>query len=227
MSRRSDPSGSGPRAKLLLAGRGCNNNCITCPYSGRSFEGNFRNAIAEKGDCEQIIFSGREPTTLPDFLELVELARKMDYKVIQVVTNGRVFSVRDFAERALQAGMNEVLVKLFSHDPGTHDRMARVPGAWSQTVRGILNLVKAGRKLGPYFRPTVVGGVYVTEQNFPHIEGTLKLLERLGADEAFLIRVSGPEEVSWKSSMPVFTIGFRSGSRYEDYVKRERVLRLE
>jgi len=229
LNRHTDRSGSGPLAKRLWIGQGCNNHCVTCPYPEKKFDDDgLAKKIKSKGDCEEIIFVGREPTIHPKFLELVELSRDTGYKVIQVVTNGRMFSVKGFAEAALKAGMNEVMVKLFSFDGKTHDEMSRTPGSWKQTVLGIKKLRIAGKKLGSFFEPVISLGVYLTEKNIDHLERTIDFAIGLGADEIFLIRSRGPNKIDWKDrNFPIFTVGFESKSRYEDYCKKNEVIKLE
>ncbi|RLI74152.1 hypothetical protein DRP04_15000 [Archaeoglobales archaeon] len=201
-----------PTAKLLLMGKGCNNNCLYCPYQGQAFESDpYRliNAIRnkEKGE-EQIILAGREPPIHPYFIDLVKEANQAGYKIIEVLTNGRIFSIKRFTRRAILAGLTDIEVKFFSVDPAIHDSITRVPGSWKQTVKGIKNILYFQETYIPYFRPSLCVGIYVGRRNYQLLQQTLDFLEDRGVREVFLIKAEDVKlgEVKFKGDL--FTVGF-------------------
>ena len=220
-------SDTGPQAKLLLIGGGCNNNCLYCPYKGKSFDTDPVKIIEKirdrKPQEEEIIFAGREPPIHPSFIDFLEEAKK-SYKVIEVLTNGRIFSVKKFARKALLAGLTDVEIKFFSSDPEIHDSITRVPGSWEQTVKGIRNLLYFSRVFPPFFRPSLSVGVYVGEKNAPTVQETVEFLEKLGVREIFLINVGNVKLERVESKVDLFTIGFPWGTKYGEYIKKRRVI---
>ena len=61
--------------------------------------------------ANMVQFSGGEPTVRPDFLEIVKLARDMDFDYIQVNTNGIKFSEFEFAQAAKEAGVGTIYLQ--------------------------------------------------------------------------------------------------------------------
>ena len=202
----------GPTARLLLIGGGCNNNCLYCPYKGESFESDFHKIINKIKDRregeEQIIFAGREPPIHPHFIELVREANSVGYKIIEVLTNGRIFSIRKFTRKALLAGLTDIEVKFFSSDPEIHDSITRVPGSWKQTVKGIKNILHFQKVFPVYFRPSLSVGMYVGRKNHQSLQETLEFLENLGAREVFLIKAGDVKLGDLKFEGELFTVGF-------------------
>lgn len=118
-----------------------------------------------------IALSGGEPTIHPDFLNIVrEGSRRGIY--MAVATNGIRFSDSMFAERALRAGLRYVEVSLDSVNPEVHDEIRGVKGAWDETMKGIINLVKMNASVGI--------AMTVTRLNYREIEEMVRLGEELG-----------------------------------------------
>lgn len=226
MNRRSERSDSGPKARIVWLGAGCNNNCKTCPHP-RGFGSLKGLSIKREADEEQIIFVGREPAIQPGFIELVSKSRDEGYKVIEVVTNGRIFSVMDFAREAVEAGLTDVLVKFPSVSPAVHDSITRAEGSWRQTVNGIRNLMKLRGSIHPFLRPSVVVGIYVSEWNLATLPETLKFLDDEGIEEIFLIKagkIASDKLPSGDWRARVFTQGFGGPSDYGAFRETGRVL---
>lgn len=235
MSRHIARSVSGPTAKLVVMGEGCNNKCDYCTcmkdVPSKSYEQLANEVKGREPEERQIIFAGKEPAIHPRFIDLVSEARRSEYFVIEVVTNGRIFASMGFARRAVKAGLTDVLVGLFSADPKLHDELTKVPGSWKQTVAGIKNLLGLHEEMPPFFRPAVVVGVYLGKKNHEGLGGTLAFLEKLGVKEIFIVNAGFSdskyvEKHAAKVRAKVFTVGFDTPLSYEKFSKDERVIRL-
>ncbi len=133
----------------------CNNNCIFCMEDDR--QGRFDRvsgitpeqvkAILEANSRRrEVMFVSGEPTLNSEFLRYVRWAREAGFESIGVISNGRRFSYAPFAEKAVDAGLNLVIVSVHGPDARTHDGLTRTPGAFEQAVAGLRNLSALARK---------------------------------------------------------------------------------
>jgi MoaA/NifB/PqqE/SkfB family radical SAM enzyme len=145
----SAPSGQpGERRHWLRLTGACNNGCLFCldsdfrPKGPRPFEELLAElARARAEGASRVILSGGEPSTHPRFLDLVAAARQEGFAWVQVISNGRMFSYRDFAARALAAGLDEVTISLHGDSALLHDHLTGVPGAFAQATQGLRHLL--------------------------------------------------------------------------------------
>jgi len=129
----------------------CNNSCRLCVQGDkrRRFPENptlrsLKKILKEQREtCDEVVFTGGEPTVHPDFLRLVRAAKGDGYKV-QIQTNGRMFAYPDFARRVMRLGADSFGISLHGPNAKTHDFLTGVPGSFVQTTRGIINLLALG-----------------------------------------------------------------------------------
>jgi len=168
----------------LKVGYACNNMCRHCAQgskrstlAGPSSE-ELRHQMEEacKRGIKSVVFTGGEPTVRPDLLELVRQAKDMGYREIQIQTNGRRFASPAFTRAAINSGMTEFSPALNGHIPALHDYLAQVPGAWRQTVRGIMNVREcSGIK--------IISNTVITKPNYRFADRIARLLVSLGVDQ--------------------------------------------
>ncbi|MGD9822776.1 MAG: radical SAM protein [Desulfobacter sp.] len=168
----------------------CNNNCIFCldadsvrKTAFESMDGiESRIQKAVNGGFTRLVISGGEATIHPEFIEIVQSARKRGFPKIQVVSNGRMFSYPDFTRRAVAAGLTEATISVHGHHPGLHDRLSGVAGAFGQTYKGIVQLLKTGKCI-------VNIDIVVNRMNYRHVEDIIRLFSRLNIFEFDLLHV--------------------------------------
>lgn len=97
--------------------------------------------IAEAG-FKIMIFSGGEPLTRPDIVELVQYAAKLGLRPV-FGTNGTLITV-ELARDLKAAGAMGMGISLDSLDVQKHNEFRRFPGAWEGAVRGMRNCRQAG-----------------------------------------------------------------------------------
>lgn len=180
-------------AKIINLGDKCNNNCYFCFNKNKVFANDFLQlsiAVKEgrKQNYEQVVFTGQEPTLYPRLRDLILLAKKLDYKVIQVVSNGRLFTRKDYAERIIDAGMTELLVPIFSHHRAIHDRITQIPGSFEQAIQGIMNVMNIPKGMRPYKSVNVTVGVVVCIENYRHVLPIAEFLNDLKVKQVFYIK---------------------------------------
>ena len=89
-----------------------------------------------------MIFSGGEPLTRPDILELVRHAASL-HLIPVFGTNGTLITP-EMAHDLKEAGAKGMGISLDSLDKEKHDKFRSFPGAWEGAVRGMKNCREAG-----------------------------------------------------------------------------------
>ncbi len=166
----------------LKIGFQCNNHCRFC------VQGNKREICPNKSDEEirailkkvvknhqKVVFTGGEPTVRKELIGWVKYAKELGYKIIQIQTNGRMFSYKSFCEKIIKAGANEFSPAIHGSNAKIHDYLTQVPGSFKQVFRGIRNL----RLLGQYILTNTV----ITKPNYKDLPNLAKLLVGLKVNQ--------------------------------------------
>ncbi len=167
----------------------CNNRCIFCLDSD-SLDGDIRDRedirrqIVEGRDkgATRLILSGGEPTIHPRFIEFVRLGKRLGYRKVQTVTNGRLFAYPEFLRKALDAGLDEITFSLHGPNARVHDALVGVKGAWEQEVEGLRNALADGR-------PVVNIDMVINRGNVRHLPEMMRLYTQMGVREFDLLQV--------------------------------------
>ncbi len=118
-----------------------------------------------------IIFTGGEPTLREDLPELIAYAER-NGQISGLNTNGRRLSDPRYVESLVKAGLDHVQITLESCEPEIHDEMVRAKGAFTQTVKGIKNVLAA-----PLY---VMTNTTMLRDNVQTIPATFDFLAELG-----------------------------------------------
>ena len=173
----------------------CNNNCIHC------FLGTIRDLYPERSskeikelidegeslNAESLTIIGGDPTIRKDFFEILKYATNKNFNRIYLETNGRTFSVDNFARKVFEICPNLEIGMSFHHiNESVHDRITQVIGSWKQSVKGIKNMKKYGAK---HIRTNCV----VSKLNYEALPQLTEFLAKLGIDELsfYLMRIEG------------------------------------
>lgn len=166
----------------LKVGFQCNNRCLFC------VQGNRRYSCPNKSDQEVkkilkrmkknhdgVVFTGGEPTVRKELVDWVRYAKKLGYQFIQIQTNGRMFSYKDYCKALIKAGANEFSPAIHGGNAKIHDSQTQAPGSFKQTVQGIKNL----RELDQYILTNSV----ITRMNYKDLPNLAQLLVNLKVDQ--------------------------------------------
>lgn len=163
----------------VKVGFACNNHCKFCVqwdkrlrYKQRSFEEIQKILETEyENGCRGLVFTGWEPTLHKDLVESVAYARNLWYQTIQIQSNGRNFSNREYVKKLIQAWVTEFWPSIHWFKKETHDMLVWSPWAWEQVVEGLKNF----RDLRQY----VIINSVITKQNYKEIPALALLLCKL------------------------------------------------
>lgn len=169
----------------LSMGPTCNNGCNPCERDVAVFEPSPGLLAVRLGQMvsngrRRLVVMGREPTLSPRFLDAVRLARSAGFKSVDVLTNGRMFAYPSFTQKAIEAGVDVVRIKVFGGDQERWTRITRDPRAYRDTIIGMSNLINAKAQL------SIRAVIIVSEESLDDIESMAKLVRRLGVDQISL-----------------------------------------
>ncbi len=177
----------GAEVAEIKLGYECNNNCIFClnehmkPLGKLSFE-KAKKAIdrAKSLKCKTVIFTGGEPSIRPDFFELCNYAKKQGLE-IEIQTNGRKFSEKEFAEKISALGIKLFVVSIHAHNAKLN-KILTGTDSFNETIQGIKNLALLGNK--------IVSNTVITKQNMQNLKEIAKMLLELNVAK---VQITWPE----------------------------------
>jgi pyruvate-formate lyase-activating enzyme len=133
-------------------------------------------------NADKIILSGGEGSIHPKFVDFVRYARDVGYSRVQTVTNGFMFSKREFYLASVEAGLGEITFSLHGHTPELHDRLTGWQGAFHRLMKGMVRAVRDGRII-------VNVDVCINKQNVAYIDQIVALCLSVGVREFDLLHV--------------------------------------
>lgn len=166
----------------------CNNKCIFC-LDGK-IKNKFQKSIEEikkelnsgiGEGCVRLVISGGEATIHSDFIEIIKIGKKIGYKKIQVISNGRMFSYSGFLNKAIKAGLDEITFSIHGHNAELHDSLTSVKGSFEQTINGIKKALK--KKI------IVNCDIVLNKQNIIYFPKIIILLLDMGVREFDLLQI--------------------------------------
>ncbi len=138
---------------MLLTER-CNSWCIMCSQPPKKKDDSFliddwkRAVPLMSSDTIELGITGGEPLLIGEgFFELLGLCREhLPSTAIHVLTNGRLFADETLAARLASLEHPDLMlgIPLYSDIAWRHDFVVQAPGAYDETLRGIMNLARAG-----------------------------------------------------------------------------------
>ncbi len=141
---------------ILLTER-CNHYCLMCSQPPKDVDDTW--ILNETKQLIKILpqtlleigFTGGEPTLYgEEFIELMRLTKSyLPNTSIHILSNGRAFKDINFARKYAEIGHHDMMlgIPIYSDDPVRHDYVVQSPGAFSETIKGILHLKSLGQKV--------------------------------------------------------------------------------
>lgn len=135
---------------LLRIDSFCNQSCLFCnvDFDCRLKTENAKNELfaIEKNGGKIVSITGGEPTLREDLGEIIEFAKNNTRLKIDLQTNATLCTP-DFSSTLSKKGLDSAFVSLHSRDAKLSDKLTQLPGSFSKTVQGILNLQSEGIKV--------------------------------------------------------------------------------
>jgi His-Xaa-Ser system radical SAM maturase HxsC len=113
---------------------------------GNPQERHIKNVIDNVRSGETLSLTGGEPTIRKEFFKFLKYAKEKDpYMSIFIVSNGRMFYYREFVEKMVSIGLEnlKVGIAIYGHNSELHDATTRISGSFEQTIQGIRNLIES------------------------------------------------------------------------------------
>lgn len=129
-----------------------------------------------KEGLKNIRFSGGEPTTHPNLLEVVAYAKKKNIERIAISTNGS--SSLTHYNKLIDAGVNDFSISLDACCSSGCDAMSGTCGFFDSIITNIKELSK---------KTYVTVGVVITDKNIDDLVKTIKFAHKLGVADIRII----------------------------------------
>jgi len=172
------------RGLFLPLGYLCNNNCIHCflPYQDNQFSkslGQIQEDLskAKSIGIDRISLTGGEPTIRKDIFDIIRLCKKIGFDIIQIQTNGRMLSYRSFCEKLVRSGVNDFCISIHGHTAEIHDNITQVKGSFSETVKGIENLMSMASHLR---REHILANLVISKFNYKFLPEIVEFFHAKG-----------------------------------------------
>ena len=124
---------------------------------------------------EGLVLTGSEVTLRRDLVDLAKTAKSAGFKHIRIQTHGMHLGRVDYADRLIEAGIDEFFVSVAGSDREIHDRITQVSGAWDKMMQGLVHLDQ-------YDHVKIITNSVVTTQSYmllPNMVDALSHLKRL------------------------------------------------
>jgi His-Xaa-Ser system radical SAM maturase HxsC len=138
------------RHQSILLTERCNHYCLMCSQPPRDEQDDWLIEETERlipllpQDTVELGLTGGEPTVYGErLINLLRLTdRLLPYTSVHLLSNGRRFADRKFAEAYAAVQHHDLMVgiPLYSDDPSRHNYVVQAEGAFDETIAGILNL---------------------------------------------------------------------------------------
>lgn len=158
----------------------CNSRCIMCPQPPSNDPPDLQDinmrvmSLIKNRSLNHIGITGGEPTVVIEELcqTLVYLQKHFPETFISLLTNGRRLHDFDLARKVVAAGNRKLLfcIPLYADNDIQHDKIVGMPGAFQDTIQGIYNLYRLGRK--------VEVRIVVMHQNFGRLTAIAEFIYR-------------------------------------------------
>ncbi|EDM46409.1 hypothetical protein MDG893_13139 [Marinobacter algicola DG893] len=188
----------------LLVTERCDNRCSFCSQPPKQNNDDWllsqaAMALAAFGSEETVGISGGEPLLYGDaFVKFLDFVQKSSPKTdLHVLSNGRAFSDSSFAKKiGARASSNITFgIPLYASLGEVHDELVGAPGAFSDTVKGLINAGNAGIPIELRFIPTQMN----LDEIVPTIEFVLRCLSNVIQISIMNLEPTGWARKNWSN----------------------------
>ncbi|MDC1399576.1 radical SAM protein, partial [Yoonia sp.] len=159
----------------------CNLKCVHCmiedtmdrlaPTSDATLDNVCRDQ-QETGRWEGLVLTGSEITLRRDLPDIARKAKASGFKHVRIQTHGMHLGRTDYADKLVDAGVDEYFVSVAGSDRESHDRITQVTGAWDKMMRGM-------EHLDQYDHVKLITNSVITTQSYQLLPGMVDALSHL------------------------------------------------
>lgn len=159
----------------------CNLKCVHCmiedtmdrlkPTSDETFARICQDQM-ETGRWEGLVLTGSEITLRRDLPDITKRAKAAGFKHVRIQTHGMHLGRTDYADRLVDAGVDEYFVSVAGSDRESHDRITQVNGAWDKMMNGMAHLDQ-------YDHVKLITNSVITTQSYMLLPGMVDALAHL------------------------------------------------
>jgi His-Xaa-Ser system radical SAM maturase HxsC len=177
---------AGSRQNSILLTERCDNYCLMCSQPPKErddswlLEDAFELVRLLPDDTGDICLTGGEPTLYGDaFVRLLQaVTTHLPRAEVHVLSNGRRFADETFVDAYVEVDNSRLMagIPIYGSDPGLHDFVVQAPGAFNETVLGIMNLIDREQRveirvvLQRHTAPAIVDIAEFISRNLPFVE---------------------------------------------------------
>ncbi len=124
--------------------RKCNRKCVFCSNPHVDDEltlDEIKEQIHDyrKKGVNDIVFTGGEPTLNKNLSNAIEYCKSIGIDC-RIITNGMELANPEYAKKLAKAGLENVMVSIYSHVPEKEERLTDTPGSYGKTLKAIENV---------------------------------------------------------------------------------------
>lgn len=188
----------------VMIGYACNVQCDYCSITDEMREENMTTAAvmeilgqARARGATRVAFGGGEPTIRRSLLPLIRWCRDRGYTSIKVASNGMMYSYREYAEDAVDAGLTDFHISLMAHTPELYAKIMGKADAFDLVNRGLANLIAVGRQ--------PVGDLIIKSDTWMHLPDIVEYWAGQGVRSfnLWLVSLSDRNRDNLESLLPV------------------------
>lgn len=141
----------------LLLTEQCDNYCLMCSQPPKDRDDSWLFDRARRiisllpPSAHSLGLTGGEPTLHgDDLINLLEECQRIRPDLsLHLLSNGRRFADARYADRYAQVGLADIMVGIpvYAPEPALHDYIVQAQGAFTETIRGILNLASLRQRI--------------------------------------------------------------------------------
>ena len=182
---------------VIHVGFSCNERCVFCYYRDSLAKGDVKDLtleqikkrlrIGRKFGKNEVDLSGGEPTIRKDIFEIIRYAKKIGYTTVAIITNGLMLAKKEFCEKLVDAGLNDILFSLHGPDREMHDYLTSVKGSYDKLMKGMDYMSELGINL----RINTV----ISNLNYKQLDNYFLLVKKFKPNAINLLIFNPAEEV--------------------------------
>ena len=130
--------------------------------------------------------SGGEPTLYPDLIGLIRAGKRLGLRV-RINSNGSLID-STLAEKLLQAGLDEICLSIYSHDPEIHNGFCKSINLWQKATRAVALLADFRKDFPDFLLGTMS---IILRENYRSFARLVEFHHSLGAQQMGISYLEG------------------------------------